>query len=84
MRTTHYAGVAWLKENFIRKNCARNQAEQGTQKPRKDGKRLWKGQKFNDGLKEGLNQQQRGKSRVKTQAQDSNCVLGISRPSDFT
>jgi hypothetical protein len=33
--------------------------------PRKDGKRLWKGQEFNNGLREGLKQQPRSKIRVK-------------------
>jgi hypothetical protein len=74
MRTTRRARVAWRKENFVRKDWARNQAEQGTPKPRKDGKRLWKGQELNDGLREGLKQWQRSKIRVKTQAQDGNCT----------
>jgi hypothetical protein len=57
MRMTRRARVAWRRENFIRKDWTRNQAEQGTPKPRKDWKRLWKGQEFNDGLSEGLGQQ---------------------------
>jgi hypothetical protein len=68
--------VAWRKENFIRKDCARNQAEQGTPKPQKDRKRQWKGQEFNDGLREGLKQQQRGKSRLKESGTKRQLRLG--------
>jgi hypothetical protein len=35
---TGYAGMSWLKENFVRKDCARDKAEQGNRKPQRDGK----------------------------------------------
>jgi hypothetical protein len=65
MRMTRCPRVAWCKENFVRRDWARNQEEQGTPKSQKDRKRLWKGQEFNNGLREGLKQQPQSKIRVK-------------------
>jgi hypothetical protein len=42
MRTTRRARVVWCRKISGRTGI-RNQAEQGTLNPRKDGKRLWKG-----------------------------------------
>jgi hypothetical protein len=66
MRTTRCARVAWGKKNFVRKDWARNQAEQEIKKRRKDGKRLRKHPECNRGLKDvGLKQQLQGWKRIK-------------------
>jgi hypothetical protein len=84
--TSHHAKVAWLKENFVRKDCARNKAEQATPKPQKDGKRLWKGQEFKDGLRDrGLKRQQwqlRGKAGIKEHQTRRQLRLRIKRTSN--
>jgi hypothetical protein len=66
MRTTGSARLAWGKENFVRKDWARNQAEQKIKKRRKDGKRLRKHPECNGGLRDvGLKRQLRGWKRIK-------------------
>jgi hypothetical protein len=82
MRTTRRATVAWSRENFVRKDWTRNQAGQGTPKPRKDGKRLWKGQEFNDSLREGLRQQPRSEIGIKDPDTRRQLRLRIKRTSD--
>jgi hypothetical protein len=81
MRTTGCARVAWHKENFVRKDWARNQAEQETPKPWLDRKRLWKGQEFNDDLREGLKQQPQSKIKVKDSGTRWQLHLGNKKPS---
>jgi hypothetical protein len=82
MRTTRRARVAWHRENFVRKDWTRNQAGQGTPKPRKDGKRLWKGQEFNDGLREGLRYQPCSEIGIKDPDTRRQLHLRIKRTSD--
>jgi hypothetical protein len=81
-RMTRRARVAWCRENFVRKEWTKNQAEQGTPKPRKDGKRLWKGQEFNDGLREGLRKQPRSEIGTKDPDTRRQLRLRIKRTSD--
>jgi hypothetical protein len=66
MRTTRRARVAWGRENFVRKDWGRNQAEQEIKKRRKDGKRLQKHPECNRGLRNvGLRQQLPDRKRIK-------------------
>jgi hypothetical protein len=58
-RTCH-ARVAWRRENCVRKDWTRNQAEQEPPKQRRGMKRLWKVPECNNGLRNrGLSQQLR-------------------------
>jgi hypothetical protein len=82
MRTTRRARVAWRRKNFVRKDLTRNQAEKGTPKLRKERKRLWKGQEFNEGLREGLKQQPRSEIGIKGSDTRRQLRLKIKRTSD--
>jgi hypothetical protein len=50
IKITCHARVAWPRENFVRKDWTRNQAEQETPKRWNDRKRLWKVLEYNNGL----------------------------------
>jgi hypothetical protein len=53
IKMTRHAGVAWPKENIVTKDRARNQAEQETQKRRKEEKEgLWKFQECNSDIRD--------------------------------
>jgi hypothetical protein len=63
---TRHAGVAWRREKFVRKDRTRNQAEQETQKRRKEGERLWKVPECTSGIRDrGLRQQVRRRMRIR-------------------
>jgi hypothetical protein len=51
-------------------------------KPQKDGKRLWKGQEFNDGLREGMRQQPRSEIGIRDPDTRWQLRLRIKRTSD--
>jgi hypothetical protein len=51
-KATSRATVAWHSENVVRKDCASDQAQQGTPKQRKDGEGLWKFPECNNGKRD--------------------------------
>jgi hypothetical protein len=55
---TRHAGVAWLSEKFVRKDCTRNQTEQENSKRRNDEKRRFTGPKYKNGIRNGGLKQQ--------------------------
>jgi hypothetical protein len=65
-KTTSRATVAWHSENVVRKDCASDQAEQGTPKQRKDGEGLWKYPECNNGkMDQGIKQKLHSRMRTK-------------------
>jgi hypothetical protein len=79
IKMTSHARVAWPRENFVRKDWTRNQAEQETPK-RSDGKRLWKGLEYNNGLRNrGLSQQLSSKTGIKDPRKRQQLCLGNER-----
>jgi hypothetical protein len=65
-RTTSHATVAWHSENVVRKDCAREQAKQKTQKRRKEEEKLWKSKECNSGTRNrGLRQQVGSRMRIR-------------------
>jgi hypothetical protein len=64
-KTTSRARVAWLRENFVRKDCSKNKTVQETPKRQNDGKGLWKGLEYKNGIRNrGLRQQLCSETRI--------------------
>jgi hypothetical protein len=77
------AGVAWRKENFVRRHSTKNNVEQETRKGRTEENRRRKGPECNNGIRDrGLRQQLRGSKRLKDPYIRRNLRLKIERTTD--
>jgi hypothetical protein len=80
IKMTRHTRVAWPKGNFVRKDWTRIQAEQETPKRRNDGKGLWRGLEYNNGLtNRGLSRQLRSKTGIKDPRTGQQLRLGNER-----